>query len=64
MFAIYLSQQDERDREVTINKKDLKGVKSIGIIATVRDEKTHSIVTLAYEPYIIHRGVDRFGVRL
>lgn len=52
------------DREVTIDRADLKGVKAIGLIATVKDEKTHSIVTLAYEPYIIHKEQMPYGVRL
>ncbi|TNV71783.1 hypothetical protein FGO68_gene6442 [Halteria grandinella] len=66
MFAIYLSQEDEQDRVVRLNRRDLKDVKVIGIIASVQDDRSQQIVNLAYEPFIL-QGTQRlrgFGVRL
>lgn len=66
LFAIYISQEDEKDREVRINRNDLKGVKVLGILATVKDSKTQETVNLAYEPFVLQdaQKMRGFGVRL
>ena len=40
IFAIYLSQESESDREIHLQKSDLSNIKVLGIIASVKDPKT------------------------
>ena len=62
LVGLYLSPDDERDREIELSPNDLKGLKVLGIIATVRDNSSRAITQLAYDPYVLHES--RYGVRL
>ena len=56
IFAIYLSQESESDREIHLQKSDLSNIKVLGIIASVKDPKTGYMVQLAYEPYVVMKS--------
>lgn len=53
IFAIYFTKEEELDREVKLKRSDLATVKAIGVIAFIQDKKTHSTLSLAYEPYTV-----------
>jgi hypothetical protein len=53
LIGLYFDRSQELKREVTVKMQDLSSFKALGLIAQIKDKDTHSIVTLAYEPYMI-----------
>lgn len=62
VFGVYMSQADEADREVRLQRTDLNSIKVLGLMATVKDEN-EGTVTIAYEPYVITAPDKVYGVR-
>jgi len=62
VFGVYMSQQDESDREVRLQRADLSSIQALGLIATVTDP-AQGTVTIAYEPYVITAPDRVYGVR-
>lgn len=64
IFGVYMSSEDERDREVHLQRTDLDSVKVLGLLATIADPAGGPPETIAYEPYVITAPSRVYGVRV
>ncbi len=64
IFGVYMSRNDEQDREVHLQRSDLDSIKVLGLLATIADTEGGAPETIAYEPYVITVPTRVYGVRV